>query len=87
MSAQWSGLNLSDEDVLAMLLHANQKLNAAMALLESLRAAPGAAAATRDTFDRALQVAQTLVESAHTDLAGSLARSSPPPKYPEDIAV
>lgn len=61
MNRHWHGIDLHDDDLLAMILCVNEKLDAATALLEAMRSRDEAG------LSRALGAAESLLRSAKAD--------------------
>lgn len=67
MNRQWHGIDLRDDDLLAMILRVNEKLDAATSLLKAMRSTTSRAN-DEDGLSRALAAAESLIRSAKTDL-------------------
>ena len=64
MNRHWHGIDLNDDDLLAMILRVNEKLDAATALLEAMRSPASGDGAG---LSHALAAAESLIRSAKAD--------------------
>jgi hypothetical protein len=83
MRRQWHGIDLGDDDVMAMLFRVNEKIDAATALINATRAISSHPDADPNALARALALAEKLVGAAKAELSDGVA-PHPAPDEPGD---